>query len=698
MSDQFGWSDPVQSKIVLAYRRKGARQEHDFHGVVYILGEDKKKLTPVPRAEIGERLDLTQVPVVGIGGKRKAQHGRIVDFLANNAGFEGAFLTYPGTGNWDLGEGMVVITSREILSGKRVSGGRPEVQLVNYRWLRDGRYVADRAQLLHGKVLKVLETELEQEPGAEKISAEMIRGAFWASFKHRLCEECDALTRKLTELEGRRVLLSGEKTRDMVALVRENVTVKLQAANVRFVREIPADLTVTAEEIAPELVAGMDTLGTIEVPGLGRRLPKKQHASFGFGDEVPTVELSIGEFRMVEAWPLVKVYPVLTELGYARDQLDYGLRSAVEMPEAERLEKVREFFAERWTKIQRSQNFPKESKVGSPREADLPATPEPVEWGYDLITGATFTAYAALRKSGGYAEHWEFQWIESPEDAAKADAEARQEAESYITARRLESELTADVVSKPLPAAVPARPKELDDYELPREKREEIAASYQTQVREFVATLESAPQWSCLSSKLTDEVRKAMEYGYDMSGLAPRLSEAWAQAEKLRELQDAGEILVNWGGYFRVMGRTGNAQYWVIRPNGQERLFDEVEYRKRYTSEGSKHWRLVGPDELAISWSKANTAASHRFAIDHRPVSDCTEAQLQTVNRIEREIEASWEGAVGMSGTTSPSIGKGWDLKSKPEPLALSPDESKPLAGESLNSALDALRARFGGK
>mgnify|MGYP001613005319 FL=1 len=150
--NSLGWNDTVEKSLVLVYRRKGERREEEFSGTVYIIGAGDS-LAHVTREEIGDRLDLTKVPVIGIGGKRKHQPARAKEFLASNKGFQGAFLLYPGSGNWDLGEGMIFLTSREILGGKHVGGGRPEVQLTNHRWLRDGKYVADRARMLPGKVL-----------------------------------------------------------------------------------------------------------------------------------------------------------------------------------------------------------------------------------------------------------------------------------------------------------------------------------------------------------------------------------------------------------------------------------------------------------------------------------------------------------------------------------------------------------------
>lgn len=129
-----------------------------------------------------------------------------------------------------------------------------------------------------------------------------------------------------------------------------------------------------------------------------------------------------------------------------------------------------------------------------------------------------------------------------------------------------------------------------------------------------------------------------------------------------------GETLVNFGGHYRVMGATGQAQYWVIRPDGSEREPDEVSCRKRYTSEGTKLWLVVEEDELAISWFKGTTASAHNCVVDKLPVKGCTSKQLETVACIEEELNSRFEGAHGCSGDPSPDIGEGWNLKPTPKP------------------------------
>lgn len=162
---------------------------------------------------------------------------------------------------------------------------------------------------------------------------------------------------------------------------------------------------------------------------------------------------------------------------------------------------------------------------------------------------------------------------------------------------------------------------------------------------------------------LTSWVEKA-------KGILTKFAEAEQELKTLEQRQSSGEVLVDFGGHFRVMGATGQAQFWVIRPDGAERDPDEVEYRKRYTSEGDKYWRLVGPGELAISWFKGCTAASHEFIVNKLPAAGCTGDQLAAVSRLEAEISPRFASAVGMSGTRSPGIGNGWNLGSAPTPTA----------------------------
>lgn len=575
--EHLGWADPIEAAITLVYRRSGKVVSHEFAGGVWVEGEKvclRRDELPLKDG----RLDLTHCPVVGIGGKRKAQPRRGRDFLDKNPDFQGALLFYPGTGNWDLGEGMLMVTSREILAGRRVSGGKAEVQLTNHRWLRDGSYVADRCRMLHGKVLKTLETAVEQIPGAEAIAKQL---ASWSCpFVHRLQSECRLVADEIARLEMRRVNAEGGQARYLNGLLEENILAKLQATGVECVADIPVEVTVSAAEIAPELVAHAETIGTIEIPGLGRRLLANRETF-----KPAIVEIALADLTRVTDWPHVAVGIRVPEFQESQRDLEHGelhdLLFWTGDLEVRRWPAILGYFARRWARVQRQRNYPKDVEIVNPRRSDLSVTPEPVVWGSDLITGEEFVAYAGPTREGRpgcYEERWRIRWYDSQEEAVRIDVAARQEAESYIVSRRLEAELAA------------------------------------------------------------------------------------ATPEELQRLRETGEILVNWGGHFREMGRTGNAQFWVVRPDGTERLPDEVEYRKRYASEGEKRWRFVGREELAITWSKGCSAASHVFVVAHLPVGGPTPEQLAFVAELEEKIAVGWEGVSGISGRTSPPIGGGWGL------------------------------------
>jgi hypothetical protein len=109
-----GWVDPVESEILLVFRLRGQTEEIKFSGAVAVLGENKRSLTWLTRNELPLNngvLDLSNAPTIAIGGKRKQQPQKAMDFLSRNPSFQGAILLYPGSGIWDLGEGMVFVTS-----------------------------------------------------------------------------------------------------------------------------------------------------------------------------------------------------------------------------------------------------------------------------------------------------------------------------------------------------------------------------------------------------------------------------------------------------------------------------------------------------------------------------------------------------------------------------------------------------------
>jgi hypothetical protein len=154
-----------------------------------------------------------------------------------------------------------------------------------------------------------------------------------------------------------------------------------------------------------------------------------------------------------------------------------------------------------------------------------------------------------------------------------------------------------------------------------------------------------------------------------------KAAEAKAQAEaeavyqeKKTKAQALG-LPTNVSIWCRRGGATNAGDGWVIGPDGQDRgnttWFNP---RPRYPSEGDKIWEQVLEGEVVLKWSKAYTAADHEFEVIHLPAEGLTEAQLERIREIEEGLEEEWGGRVGMSGnTSSPSVGSGWGLVSRPE-------------------------------
>lgn len=264
----------------------------------------------------------------------------------------------------------------------------------------------------------------------------------------------------------------------------------------------------------------------------------------------------------------------------------------------------------------------------------------------------------------------------------------------------------------------------LTDNEVRRVEGEELAKrqALRTEAEALRKQAEEATSRSyfqLLESNLREQVSEvAREQGFDLMAnegwgslagwidTAKRVLAGFAEVQPemiaLEQKQNSGELLVDFGGHFRVMGATNQAQYWVVCSDGTLRDPDTVSYRKRYSEEGDKQWRTVQSDELAISWSKAFTAAEHRFVVNKAPVAGCAASQLETVSRLEAEIAERCGGMSGMGGSNSPDIGLGWSLgSSKPAGRAKQNEEKREEENQVQGKEEDplaALRKKWGAK
>lgn len=149
---------------------------------------------------------------------------------------------------------------------------------------------------------------------------------------------------------------------------------------------------------------------------------------------------------------------------------------------------------------------------------------------------------------------------------------------------------------------------------------------------------------------------------------AKSLSEQWLeevwQIVPLHGLSHSGEretrhdLPYRFKFYTRTNGRTGRSIAYVISPDGELVEPSESGYRR----DDDKTWgpEVLNEGVVILTHKKAYTAAPHEFGVRYEPPQGITEEQLERIEAIQKSIAEEWDGATGMSGKESPTIGDGW--------------------------------------
>lgn len=294
-------------------------------------------------------------------------------------------------------------------------------------------------------------------------------------------------------------------------------------------------------------------------------------------------------------------------------------------------------------------------------------------YGKCVVTGKKLLAYGTLmvNRSHWYSSDPWFKplWSQSQEEAERARAEAQQKLEEIRVEARQKRELET---AKSRLQELLANLQDLNGHEKWFVIHPDTRQDVENHLNGYLPTANPAiSEWISLAESLITQAKRDIK-----------------EFEIEREIaRQAGcpENVVIWR---RRSGLTNAGDGWVIRPDGQLRRPDEMECpRPRYSDEGYQTWRIIRSEELVIKWSKDCTSAPHQFEIVWRPET-ITPEQLNAVRSIEDELQRDWEGAVGVSGATSPPIGNGWGL-SVPDPQVSVP---------ATPSSLAALAAKFGKK
>ena len=110
--------------------------------------------------------------------------------------------------------------------------------------------------------------------------------------------------------------------------------------------------------------------------------------------------------------------------------------------------------------------------------------------------------------------------------------------------------------------------------------------------------------------------------------------------------------------FTRTNGRTGRSIAYVIGTDGE--LIEPS--KSGYRRDDDKTWgpEVLDKSMVILTHKKAYTADPHEFGVRYEPPQGITEKQLERIEAIQKSIAEEWDGAIGMSGKESPSIGDGW--------------------------------------
>jgi len=145
--------------------------------------------------------------------------------------------------------------------------------------------------------------------------------------------------------------------------------------------------------------------------------------------------------------------------------------------------------------------------------------------------------------------------------------------------------------------------------------------------------------------------------------------------------------------FTRTNGRTGRSIAYVISPDGELVEPSESGYRR----DDDKTWgpEVLNESVVILTHEKAYTAAPHEFGVRYEPPQGITEEQLERIEAIQKSIAEEWDGATGMSGKESPSIGDGWGFTEGDLNDEEQAKRDVEINSQDMGSLLAALQNRF---
>ena len=145
--------------------------------------------------------------------------------------------------------------------------------------------------------------------------------------------------------------------------------------------------------------------------------------------------------------------------------------------------------------------------------------------------------------------------------------------------------------------------------------------------------------------------------------------------------------------FTRTNGMTGRSIAYVISPDGELVEPSKSGYRR----DDDKTWgpEVLSEDVVILTHKKAYTAAPHEFGVRYEPPQGITEEQLERIEAIQKSIAEEWDGATGMSGKESPSIGDGWGFTEGDLNDEAQAKRDAEINSQDMDSLLAALQNKF---
>ncbi len=145
--------------------------------------------------------------------------------------------------------------------------------------------------------------------------------------------------------------------------------------------------------------------------------------------------------------------------------------------------------------------------------------------------------------------------------------------------------------------------------------------------------------------------------------------------------------------FTRTNGMTGRSIAYVIGADGELVEPSESGYRR----DDYKTWgpEVLNESVVILTHEKAYTAAPHGFGVRYEPPQGITREQLERIEAIQKSIAEEWDGATGMSGKESPSIGDGWGFTEGDLNDEAQAKRDAEINSQDMDSLLAALQNKF---